>query len=137
MHYLAKGYDPIMKKLVALILALALVLVCTACSKKEPAKTEAMMTYTVYNRTGEAVTELTLTDDRTGKTFTGGPVEDGASVEMSINAVIESDAPDLSLSFTVAGGSTCQTKVIQKDCPITLLPVIGEEAAVSFEKPEE
>ena len=51
-----------MKKMIALLLVLSLMLVC-ACALAE----EETCTYTVFNETGEKITELYVTDNLTGE----------------------------------------------------------------------
>lgn len=51
-----------MKKVIALLLVLSLMLVC-ACALAE----EETCTYTIFNETGEKITELYVTDNLTGE----------------------------------------------------------------------
>ena len=53
-----------MKKLFAVVLALALVLSCAAVAEEA---TEQIANFTIFNLTGETVTELTLTENASGK----------------------------------------------------------------------
>ena len=70
-----------MKKAIALILACTLMLIC-ACVSAE----EETCTYTVFNETGEKVTELYVTDNATGEkseNYAGAGLADGASVAIN------------------------------------------------------
>ena len=51
-----------MKKSVYLVIALLLtILACSSCAKQKAAE-ETLIIYTIYNRTGESITRLALSD---------------------------------------------------------------------------
>ena len=56
-----------MKKLFALLAAMALLFSCAAFAEEEPAPVKTGV-YTIFNKTGELVTEVKLTDNVTGET---------------------------------------------------------------------
>ena len=55
-----------MKKIFALLTVMALLFSCAAFAEEEPAPVKTGV-YTIYNKTGETVTELKLTDNATGE----------------------------------------------------------------------
>ena len=130
-----------MKKALAMILALALaVILCVSCSRKnEEAKTETtegLVTYTIYNRTGETVDKLTFKDNLGKSVMTGSSIPDGSEYEFSMTVVLQNGAPSLTMSFETKT-SQCGVQVMQKDTPITLLPVSGDGEYAVFSKPQE
>ena len=56
-----------MKKIFALLTVMALLFSCAAFAEEEPAPVKTGV-YTIFNKTGELVTELKLTDNVTGET---------------------------------------------------------------------
>ena len=56
------------RKIFALLTAMALLFSCAALAEEEPAKVQTGV-YTIKNKTGEAVTEMTITDNVTGNSY--------------------------------------------------------------------
>ena len=130
-----------MKKILALALVCVLALaVLASCAKKEEPKAEqsALVSYTVYNRTGEKVKELTLADTRSDKSWSFGGIADGTSIGVSVDAVLDdTGTPSLTLGYTtetVNGGGVIINQKIEN---ITLLPGSVEFTAPAEEKTEE
>ncbi|MGM9605413.1 MAG: cytochrome C [Faecousia sp.] len=148
------------KKIAALMLAAALMLTVTACGEKaaEPtteaateATTEATTEaaepqkaeYTVYNTTGDVVTELYLylvgSEDK-GENFAGEGLEDGDSVVITKEAASEDEAKAMTfvLEF-VSGGQTQKYETVHFEvAPISLKSVDAASGAtpIAFAKPE-
>ena len=125
-----------MKKVLILVMAVVMVVLCASCSKQSE-KTEEMIKYSIYNRTGEEITELSLEDSRSSNKATVAGIAAGEDCELGLTVVLEKNAPDITLNFSVANGSQYMTKILQKDVPITLLPIASEGDIVSFTKPQE
>ena len=129
-----------MKKTFALILVLILaVILCASCGQKKEEKnetTEGLVTYTIYNRTGETVEKLTLKDNNSKNELTVTGISDGSKNEASLTAVLENGAPSLQLSFETKTAQYAMP-VMQKDVPLTLLPIAGEGEHVVFTEPKD
>ena len=99
-----------MKKILALLTALSLLLCCAAFAEEEVAYQTG--TYLITNTTGEAVTNITLTDPVTGSSIAfpasdGEVLDDGATVLFSFNIPEGEDGSHrLTLAYTTAGGRT-------------------------------
>ncbi len=100
------------------------------------AKEETSVNYTIYNRTGETIIEITLTDKRGSSSVSGTAIADGESLGLSLSAVLEDGVPDLQLNFKTDSGEH-SSSVMVKDSPITLLPLTSEGEVVSYEEPKE
>ncbi len=129
------------EKTLCLILALVLaVILCVSCGqKKEEEKketTEGLVTYTIYNRTGETIEKLTLTDNNSQTELTANGIPDGDKHEVSLRVTLENGAPSLRLTFETKTSNYSEL-VMQKDVPITLLPVAGEGEHILFTEPKE
>ena len=139
------------KKIAAMLLAVALMITVTACGEKavEPtteAATEAepqKAEYTIYNTTGDTVTELYLylvgSEDK-GENFAGEGLEDGASVVITKEAASEDEAKAMTfvLEF-VSGGQTQKHETVHFEvAPISLKSVDAASGAtpIAFAKPE-
>ena len=111
-----------MKKLFALVLTLAL-FVCAAALAEE-----ATATYTIYNMTGEKVTELyavnALTGEK-GENYAGEGLENGASVVIVKTADADKTGKDyfvIDLTFVTESGRTADFATLHfETVPITLL----------------
>ena len=94
-------------RVVALVIALA-ALACvllTSCSKPAEAKLEeAELSVKIINKTGEEVTEVHMAE-RIGdknQVWTGGPIEDGGEVVLTLHTVLDNGAPNIEFAFTTA-----------------------------------
>ena len=130
-----------MKKTLALILVLALaVILCVSCGPKpeeqKTEKTEGVVNYTIYNRTGETVTKLTIIDRNTENETTVGSIPDGDKYSLSMTVVLENGSPNLQFSFETKG-SMYGGSIDKKDVPITLLPASTEGDRVSYTEPKD
>ena len=155
------------KKICALLLAAAVMLTVTACGEKpaEPtteAATEATTEvttettteataaaepqtaeYTIYNTTGDEVTELYLylvgSEDK-GENLAGEGLEDGASVVVTRNAASEEEAKAMTFVLEwVSGGQTQTFETLHFEVvPLSLKSVDAASGAtpVAFAKPE-
>ena len=159
------------KKICALLLAAAVMLTVTACGEKpaEPtteaateattevttettteATTEATTAaepqtaeYTIYNTTGDEVTELYLylvgSEDK-GENLAGEGLEDGASVVVTRNAASEEEAKAMTFVLEwVSGGQTQTFETLHFEVvPLSLKSVDAASGAtpVAFAKPE-
>lgn len=90
-----------MRRLLSLILAVALLLCGVAALAEEP----EICTYTVFNTTGELITELTVTDNQTGEQSENYAGEEG----LKPNAYVEINGADkegyeVTLSFKTESG---------------------------------
>ena len=97
------------RKIFALLTAVALLLSCAALAEEEPAKVQTGV-YTIKNKTGEAVTELKITDNVTGETNDFPFVENGV-LEGDGLLILYFDIPEgedgnhrLTLSFKTESG---------------------------------
>ena len=106
-----------MKKVFALLLALSLMLIC-ACALAE----EETCTYTVFNETGEKITELYVTDNQTGEKSENYAGEEG----LAKDAVIEisgtnKEGYEITLSFKTESGYEAAFETLHfETVPITL-----------------
>ena len=112
-----------MKKIFALILVLVLALaVFSSCGKKEEVKT-ADCKYTIYNRTGSKVTNITFTDTKKEK----------SSFEITFNCIVDdTGTPNLRVEFKTENGGGAGTSLNQKTDSITL-----GNGTITFEAPKE
>ena len=124
-----------MRKILALLLAAALLLACTAVLAEEET-----CVYTVYNVTGEKVTELYVTDNATGEKSVNYAGEeglaDGASVEIS---GVNKEGYELTLSFKTEGGYEGSFPTLHfETVPISLLAADALSGAtqINFNVPD-
>lgn len=115
-----------MKKILAIVLVLAMAVACVACSLNRTAKTphEKMFTYTISNETGKTVDKAYIADDNSPSkadvVFSQGGLENGAKASVSLTAVPEKDGtPNLTASYTI-GDTEYQGKVYEKEGTIRL-----------------
>lgn len=124
-----------MKKIFALILVLVLALaVFSSCGKKEEVKT-ADCKYTIYNRTGSKVTNITFTDTKKEKSAfeIKTSLEDGAKTEFTFNCIVDdTGTPNLRVEFKTENGGGAGTSLNQKTDSITL-----GNGTITFEAPKE
>ena len=126
-----------MKKTLAMIAVLLMAaLVLASCAQNnETAKktTEETLNYTIYNRTGEVITELSISD-KTGRTSTTARnLEVGLTSTASVGAVVDdSGTPSLQIDYKTAGGKAVSATLNTKTDAITLLP-----DTVEFKAPAE
>lgn len=105
-----------MKKLIALLLALNLMLICTCVLAEEAC------TYTLFNETGEKITELYVTDNLTGEKSENYAGEEG----LAKDAVIEingtnKEGYEITLSFKTESGYEAAFETLHfETVPITL-----------------
>ena len=115
-----------MKKVLSVFLALVLLAVC-ACAAAEEAKT---CTYTIFNETGEKITELYVTDNATGEKSENYAGEEGLAKGgiVEINGT-DKEGYEITLSFKTEGGYEAEFKTLHfEDVPISLLPKPAEDA---------
>lgn len=109
--------DKTVKKVIALLLVLSLMLVC-ACALAE----EETCTYTIFNETGEKITELYVTDNLTGEKSENYAGEEG----LAKGAVIEINGTNkegyvITLSFKTESGYEAAFETLHfETVPITL-----------------
>ncbi len=115
-------------KLIALALVLviaAVAIVCVSCTKKEKVYPTELISFSVVNKTGENITSLVMDDTRmVSKMETkpeGGGWADGESINFSMTAAMENNAPDLQLTITTDTGKNLTTSVLRKNITITVL----------------
>ncbi len=115
-----------MKKILALLTALSLLLCCAAFAEEEVAYQTG--TYLITNTTGEAVTNITLTDPVTGvfnifPNFEDEVLENGESVLFYFDIPAGEDGSHrLTLSYTTASGRTEAFETLSiEDVTINLL----------------
>ena len=130
-----------MKKFLSLMMVVALVLVCAACAstpKKDSAQSVTCK-YTVYNRTGGDVTNLTLTSNKDGiKIEVNSVIENGSSHEITIAATLDdAGVPDITIAFTNADGTLYSTALNEKESDITLLAESGDNSVFDFQAPKD
>ena len=99
-------------------------------------KTEGVVNYTIYNRTGETVTKLTIIDRNTENETTVGSIPDGDKYSLSMTVVLEDGSPNLQFSFETKG-SMYGGSIDKKDVPITLLPASTESDRISYTEPKD
>ena len=112
---------------VALVIALAALacVLCTSCSKPAETKAEeAKIAVKIVNKTGEEVTEVRMAERAGDKNqvWTGGPIEDGGEVVLTINTVLDNGAPNVEFAFTTKSVQGCHTSIETKgDKTVTLV----------------
>ena len=116
-----------MKKIIALIVALVLALVAfTACALKEEVKEEtAKVTYTIVNKTGENVTDLSL-KERIGSSKKGiseGKLANDQEITLTTETVVDHGAPSFDFSYALESGNSMMTKITTKGDKIITLTV--------------
>ena len=113
-----------------LVLALALVIaaaaiVCISCSKQEKEYQEELISFKVVNQTGEKITGIVMDDTRSVSKLAAKPEkdgwEDGQTIEFSITAAMENNAPDLLFTVETESGKNLTSSILRKDICITVL----------------
>ena len=129
-----------MKKAFSLLLALSLVLACTFAFAEE----NETCTYTVFNETGEKITELYVTDNLTGEKSENYAGEEG----LKMGGIVEINGTNkegyvITLSFKTESGYEAAFETLHfETVPISLLPAKTDADAVtgatpiSFSAPE-
>lgn len=119
-----------MKKVLSVILALAMAF-AAACAEEK-----ATCTYTLYNVTGETITELYVTDNNTGVKSGNLAGEEGMKNQTSLEVTGENyDGYEVTLSFVTESGYKAEFKTLHfEDAPIALLPAPAEGDADSTGK---
>ena len=133
-----------MKKLFALLAAMALLFSCAAFAEEEPAPVKTGV-YTIFNKTGELVTEVKLTDNVTGETNDFFAEED---FNFSSDGIVvlyfdvpeaEADQHTLTLSYkTESGREEAFTTLKIEEATIELLAADAMTGAtpIAFTMPE-
>ena len=106
-----------MKKIIALVLVLVMALVVfSSCAKKEEAKEEtAKMNFTIINKTGETVKDVTLKEQKGSQQWSNVELANDQEVTITVDTVVEN-------------GNNIQTSIMTKgDKVITL--TIGEDGS--------
>ena len=91
-----------MKKIIALVLVLVLALVVfSSCAKKESKEETAKFTYTIINKTGATVKDLTL-KEKIGsqkQVWSDATLENDQEITITIETVVDNGAPNIEFSF--------------------------------------
>ena len=121
-----------MKKIIALVLVLVMALVVfSSCAKKEDAKEEtAKMSITIINKTGETAKDITLKEQKASKpqSWGQGELANDQEITITVNTVVENDAPFINFSYAFENGNNIQTSIMTKgDKVITL--TLGEDGS--------
>ena len=118
------------KKIIALVLVLVMALVVfSSCAKKEEAKEEtAKMNFTIINKTGETVKDVTLKEQKGSQQWSNGELANDQEVTITVDTVVENGAPFINFSYALENGNNIQTSIMTKgDKVITL--TIGEDGS--------
>lgn len=119
-----------MRKLFAILLSLALLVSCAAAlAEEEAAVDENVCVYTIYNVTGETVTELYLTDNATGEKSENFAGEEGLKDRDIIEIAGENhDGYEVTLSFKTESGYEASFGTLHfETVPISLLSGPSED----------
>ena len=121
-----------MKKIIALVLVLVMALVVfSSCAKKEEVKEEtAKMSITIINKTGETAKDITLKEQKASKpqSWGQGELANDQEITITVNTVVENDAPFINFSYALENGNNIQTSIMTKgDKVITL--TLGEDGS--------
>ena len=124
-----------MKKMIALIVALVLGLVAfSACALKEEAKEEtAKVSYTIVNKTGETVTDLTL-KERIGSSkqkWSDGKLANDQEVTLTTETVVVNGAPSFDFSYALESGNSMMTTITTRGDKIITLTVDADGCPVA------
>ena len=123
-----------MKKIIALALVLVLALfVFSSCAKKEAKEETAKFTFTIVNKTGETVKDLTL-KERTGsqkQVWTDGTLANDQEITMTVETVVDNGAPDLEFSYALESGNAITTTIHTKGDKVITLTVDAEGSAAA------
>ena len=123
-----------MKKAFSLLLALSMVLACAFAFAEENDET---CTYTVFNETGEKITELYVIDNLTGEKSDNYAGEEG----LKKGGIVEINGTNkegyvITLSFTTESGYEAAFETLHfETVPISLLPAKTDADAVSGATP--
>ena len=112
-----------MKKVLLLVMAAVLMILCTACAKNEPKKD--LYNVTIYNRMGADMTDISIKDNKTGDSIKVDKIANGSKGGFGFNAVVGSNGlPDLSFTYTDGNGNqTTQTLALtSKTAEMTMTP---------------
>ncbi len=120
------------EKIIALVFVLVMVLVVfSSCAKKEEAKEEtAKMSITIINKTGETAKDITLKEQKASKpqSWGQGELANDQEITITVNTVVENDAPFINFSYALENGNNIQTSIMTKgDKVITL--TLGEDSS--------
>ena len=119
-----------LKKIIALVLvAVACLALFSACSKQE-AKQPEFKSFNIYNRSGEKITSLKITNDKGTSSVATENVEDGLDFEMKYQTT--TDGAKLQIEVEI-GLAKLTVSMGDDVTDITILP----EANVDFSKPED
>ena len=124
-----------MKKMIALIVALVLGLVAfSACALKEEAKEEtAKVSYTIVNKTGETVTDLTL-KERIGSSkqaLENGKLANGEEITITGETAVDNGAPSIDFSYALESGNSMMTTITTRGDKIITLTVDADGCPVA------
>ena len=105
--------------------------VFSSCAKKEEAKEEtAKMSITIINKTGETAKDITLKEQKASKpqSWGQGELANDQEITITVNTVVENDAPFINFSYALENGNNIQTSIMTKgDKVITL--TLGEDGS--------
>ena len=124
-----------MKKMIALIVALVLGLVAfSACALKEEVKEEtAKVSYTIINKTGETVTDLTL-KERIGSSkqkWSDGKLANDQEITLTTETVVDHGAPSFDFSYALESGNSMMTTITTRGDKIITLTVDADGCPVA------
>ena len=124
-----------MKKVISLILVLVLALVVfSSCVRKEAAKEEtAKMSFTIVNKTGENVTDLSL-KERIGskkQALDNGKLADGQEITVTGEIAVDNGAPSLDFTYALESGNSMMTTITTKGDKIITLKVDADGSPVA------
>ena len=116
-----------MKKIIALSLVLVLALaVFFTCNRKVEAKEEtAQISYTIVNKTGENVTDLSLKEliGTRKMAMSDGKLANGQEITLIINTTVVNGAPSFDFSYALESGNSMMTKLTAKGDKIITLKI--------------
>lgn len=105
-----------MKKILLVVLALVMLVVCASCAQKEEAKSE-LYTITVKNNSGETLYKAGIKNRVNNESATLDELPDGRQAVLSIRATKDATtgAPNLSVIYTFEDQSTVESVVVAPD----------------------
>ena len=135
-----------MKKIIALVLVLVLALVVfSSCAKKEAKEETAKMSFTIINKTGEAVTEVKITDPLSDS-YNVFPAEENEVIDNEGIVIMYFDIPAtedgnhrLTLSYKTESGreETFETLSIEEvNIELLAADAITGATPIAFKMPE-
>jgi len=126
-----------MKKIIALVLVLVVALVVfSSCAKKEEAKEEtAKIAYTIINKTGENVKDITLKEKIGSKNQEWGDklLENDGEITITVDTVVQNGAPSIDFSYALESGNALLVEKIQTKGDKTITLKVDENGSAVAE----